>query len=124
VFWKDDSAWRYLWTELEEGMDRTGAVNTQGQWRQFTELVRPCGGEVEERKAAAGCRSWRQFTEPVQPCGGGVEERKAAAGCRSWNGQNLWNDWVWVEKREISRLSLRSLALVPVHWGRTHGEMT
>ena len=28
MFWKDDSAWRYLWTELEEGMDRTGAVNT------------------------------------------------------------------------------------------------
>ena len=99
MFWKDDSAWRYLWTELEEGMDRTGAVNTQGQWRQFTEPVRPCGVD-------------------------GVEERKAAAGCRSWNGQNLWNDWVWVEKREISRLSLRSLALVPVHWGRTQGEMT
>ena len=36
VFGQD---WRYLWTELEEGMDSTGAVNTQGQWRQFTEPV-------------------------------------------------------------------------------------
>ena len=52
------------------------------------------------------------------------EERRAAAGSRSWDGQNLWNDCIWVEKRVILRLILRSLALVPVHWGRTRGEMT
>lgn len=78
---------------MEDGTERTGGANAQGQ----------LGGRQPRGHDADGMKTGR-FLQTLS----------------SRNAQVLLSDWVWLEKGEGSWVTSRSLAWAPGHRGREH----